>query len=127
MKVQSGFFDSGISGFMPLTMAEVAGKIGVHETTICRCVANKHMRTPRGIFEMKYFFSPGIKTSSGRDVSNKTVQDMIFSLVSREDTSKPLSDHDIAERLRARGITIARRTVAKYRIALKIPPSHLRK
>lgn len=127
VSVQGDFLDSGVSGLRPLTMAEVAGRTGVHETTVSRCIANKHMKTPRGVFEMKYFFTPGIKTSDGRELSNKTVKDTISSILSGEDPSEPLSDHDITERLRGQGILIARRTVAKYRIALKIPPSHLRK
>lgn len=127
ISVQRDFFDSGVSGLKPLTMAEVARKTGVHETTVCRCIANKHMMTPRGMFEMKYFFAPGLKTTTGQDLSNKAVQDMILSMVSVEDPSKPLSDQEMSDRLREKGISIARRTVAKYRVALNIPPSHLRK
>ena len=127
VKVQSGFFDSGVSHLRPLTMAEVARQVGLHETTVCRCVANKFMKTPAGVFEMKYFFTPGLKTSNGESVSNKAAQDLIAGLVADEDPSRPLSDQEIFERLRAQGLQIARRTVAKYRLVLKIPPSHLRK
>ncbi|MBU4248410.1 MAG: RNA polymerase factor sigma-54 [Verrucomicrobia bacterium] len=124
---QLEFLDRGIAHLKPLTMAEVARTVGLHETTICRCIANKHMQTPRGLFEMKYFFTPGLKTTDGKTVSNKTVQDMITALIADEDHDHPFSDQDILEKLQAKGIHIARRTIAKYRIALKILPSHLRK
>ncbi len=127
VKVQSDFFDSGITYLKPLTMSEVAKTVGIHETTVCRCIANKYMKTPRGMFEMKYFFTRGLKTDNGKPVSNKTVQDMIASLVANEDLTKPLSRDHILKQLKAQGIHVARRTVTKYRIALKIPPSHLRK
>ncbi len=127
VRTQTEFFNVGISALKPLTMSQVAREVSVHETTVCRCIANKHMKTPRGVFELKYFFTPGIKTSNGEDLSNKTVQEMILSLISDEDPATPLSDQDISEQLRAQGIQIARRTVAKYRVILKIPPSHLRK
>ena len=108
-------------------MAEVAETVGVHETTVSRAVANKYMQTPSGMFEMKYFFTPGIKTADGSEMSNETVKDMIATLVDEEDAVKPLSDQEIMERLKERGINIARRTIAKYRLVLRIPPSHLRK
>lgn len=127
VEVQTAFLDSGIAHLRPLTMAEVAKSVGIHETTVCRCIANKYMKTPSGTFEMKYFFTPGIKTANGHDVSNKTVKDMIASLVAEETPTAPLSDHDIVDRLKRQGILVARRTVAKYRLALRIPPSHLRK
>ncbi len=127
VRTQTEFLDVGISALKPLTMSQVAAEVGVHETTVCRCIANKHMKTPRGVFELKYFFTPGIKTSNGEDLSNKSVQEMIFALISREDPVSPLSDQKIAETLQSRGIHIARRTVAKYRVILKIPPSHQRK
>ncbi|MDO9541953.1 MAG: RNA polymerase factor sigma-54 [Kiritimatiellia bacterium] len=127
VKVQAEFFDSGVAHLKPLTMADVARQVGLHETTICRCVANKFMKTPGGVFEMKYFFTPGLKTNDGRLVSNKAVQDLVAGLVAEEDVAHPLSDQEIFERLNAQGLQVARRTVAKYRLALKIPPSHLRK
>ncbi len=124
---QTEFMDQGIAALKPLTMAEVAQAVGLHETTISRCIANKHIQTPRGLFELKYFFTPGLKTIDGQAISNKTVQDTIVNLISSEDLLHPLSDQVIQEKLKAQGINIARRTVAKYRIALKILPSHLRK
>jgi len=110
-----------------MTMAEVAERVGVHETTVSRTVANKYMKTPIGVFELKYFFTPGLKTAGGDSVSNKTVQEKINAMIREESPAQPLSDQAIQDRLRAEGIKIARRTVAKYRTILKIPPSHLRK
>ncbi|NLB59813.1 MAG: hypothetical protein GX806_01850 [Lentisphaerae bacterium] len=127
VETQTDFLDRGLAHLKPLTMAAVARKVGLHETTISRCIANKYMQTPRGLFEMKYFFTPGLQTTDGQTVSNKTVQDMIATLVADEDPQRPLSDQDITAQLQAQGIQIARRTVAKYRIALKLLPSHLRK
>ena len=127
VRVQQDFLGNGISHLRPLTMSEVADAVNLHETTISRAVAGKHMQTPQGIFEMKYFFTPGLKTGDGNVISNKTVKDAIATLVSYENADNPLSDQDILEILTERGIQIARRTVAKYRIALKIPPSHMRK
>ncbi len=124
---QVAFLDQGVSHLRPLTMAEIATAVGVHETTVSRAVNGKYMRTPRGIFEMKYFFTPGIKTADGSQVSNKTVKDMIATMVAEEDSAKPLSDQTILKMLEEQGIKIARRTIAKYRLVLKIPPSHMRK
>ena len=124
---QTDFLDYGVSRLRPLTMAEVAGAVGVHETTVSRAVNGKYMQTPSGIFEMKYFFTPGIKTTDGKEVSNKSVKDMIATLVANEDSSSPLSDQELMERLTLQGIPIARRTIAKYRLMLRIPPSHMRK
>lgn len=127
ISVQREFLDQGISHLRPLTMSEVADAVGLHETTISRAVAGKHMQTPQGTFEMKYFFAPGLKTGDGSVVSNKTVKDAIATLVADESPAAPLSDQEILEILNERGIQIARRTVAKYRIALKIAPSHMRR
>jgi RNA polymerase sigma-54 factor len=127
VRVQRDFLDHGITHLRPLVMADVARKVKLHETTISRCVANKYMQTPQGVFEMKYFFTPGLKTAGGETVSNKTVQDMIKNIVIREDPAQPLSDQEIQARLQEEGIQVTRRTIAKYRLALKIPPSHLRK
>ena len=124
---QQEFLEQGISALRPMTMAEVAERVGVHETTVSRTVANKYMRTPVGVFELKYFFTPGLKTADGTTISNKTVQDRIDAMIQQEPPAKPLSDQAIQECLQAEGIEIARRTVAKYRILLKIPPSHLRR
>jgi len=127
VKTQKDFLDHGVSHLKPLTMAEVARVVGVHETTVSRAVSGKYMKTPKGVFELKYFFTTGIRTSNGNQVSNKTVKDMIANMVAAEDASNPLSDQEIMEKLRAEGIKIARRTIAKYRLILRIPPSHMRK
>jgi RNA polymerase sigma-54 factor len=124
---QMEFLDSGITRLKPLTMAEVAQAVGVHETTVSRAVSGKYMKTPAGLFDMKYFFTPGIKTRDGAEVSNKTVKDMIAQMVAGEDLEHPLSDQEIGERLTAQGLHIARRTIAKYRLLLRIPPSHMRR
>jgi RNA polymerase sigma-54 factor len=124
---QSDFLLKGIEGLRPMTMAEVALKVGVHETTVSRTVANKYMKTDVGVFEMKYFFTPGLKTRDGSTVSNKSVQDIIQKLVGQEDPANPLSDQAIEAALREQGINVARRTISKYRGILKIPPSHRRR
>jgi RNA polymerase sigma-54 factor len=110
-----------------MTMAEVANEVGVHETTVSRAVSGKYMATPQGIFEMKYFFTPGYQTATGESLSNTSVKEAILDLVKREDGNEPLSDNEIVEILSERGISIARRTVAKYRTELNILPSHMRR
>ncbi len=127
VNTQQEFLEYGVSHLRPLTMAEIAAKVGVHETTVSRAVSGKYMKAPNGIFELKYFFTPGIRTTDGNEVSNKTVKDIINTLVAGEPGDSPLSDQEIMARLQERGIPIARRTVAKYRLMLRIPPSHLRK
>jgi len=123
---QRDFLDNGVSHLKPLTMAQVAEVVGVHETTVSRAVANKYMQTPQGLFEMKYFFTPGFETTGGA-LSNTSVKEQIAQLISRENTSQPLSDQEIVAVLKEQGIPIARRTVAKYRNELNILPSNLRK
>ncbi len=127
VNIQRDFFDHGISRLRPLTMAKIAGTLGIHETTVSRAIAGKYMLTPRGMFELKYFFTPGYKTTDGQSISNKTIKDAIVGLISREELAEPLSDQAVVEKLKERGITVARRTIAKYREELNILPSHLRK
>ena len=124
---QRGFLDEGITHLRPLTMNEIALRVGIHETTVSRAIANKYIQTPRGTFEMKYFFTPGYKTADGQEISNKVIKDAIVKLVSDEDDANPLSDQAMVEKLAAQGIKVARRTIAKYREELKILPSHLRR
>ena len=124
---QHDFLEHGRSHLKPMTMAEVADVVGVHETTVSRAVSGKYMATPQGIFEMKYFFTPGYQTASGESLSNTSVKEAILDLVKREDGNQPLSDNEIVEILSERGIPIARRTVAKYRSELNILPSHMRR
>lgn len=127
VKQQTDFLEHGVSHLRPLTMATVADAVGVHETTVSRAVNQKYMRTPLGTYEMKYFFNPGLRTSNGDSISNKTVKDIMSSIVADEDSAAPLSDTAIMDILKQKGITVARRTVAKYRDMSGIPPSHLRK
>lgn len=124
---QREFFDSGPAHLRPMTMSKVAQAVGVHETTVSRAVSGKYMSTPRGIFELKYFFTSGYTTAEGESVSNESVRQAIAEIVKSEDQKKPLSDQDIVAMLAERGLPIARRTVAKYREQLGILPSHLRK
>lgn len=127
VRVQRDFLDKGVKHLRPLTMAEIAGVLGIHETTVSRAIANKYMQTPQGTFEMKYFFTPGYTTADGQVVSNKSIKDAIADLVADEPPENPLSDQAMVEKLKEQGITVARRTIAKYRDELKILPSHLRK
>ncbi len=127
IKFQRAFFDHGISHLKPLVLKDVAEDIGMHESTISRATANKYAHTPQGIFELKFFFTSGVKASTGEDVSAETVKEKIRGLVAAEEPKNPLSDQAIAEMLRAKQINIARRTVAKYRQALGILPSANRK
>jgi RNA polymerase sigma-54 factor len=127
VKFQRAFFDHGISQLRPLVLKDVADDIGMHESTISRATANKYAHTPQGIFELKFFFTSGVKAADGEDVSAETVKERIRAMVGGEDVHNPLSDQAIAELLRAEKINIARRTVAKYRQALGILPSASRK
>ncbi|MDB6019950.1 MAG: polymerase, sigma 54 subunit, RpoN [Pedosphaera sp.] len=127
VKRQREFMEKGVAFLKPLTMVQVAEVVGVHETTVSRAVSGKYMQTPQGIFEMKYFFTAGIQTSSGEGMSNTSVKDMISEMFRKEDAAKPLSDQEIVKMLQEKGIVIARRTVAKYRSELNILPSNLRK
>ncbi len=124
---QRDFLDHGASHLKPMTMAEVADAVGVHETTVSRAVSGKYMATPQGVFDMKYFFTSGYQTATGESLSNTSVKEAILDLVKHENGSAPLSDHGIVEILGERGIPIARRTVAKYRGELNILPSHMRR
>ncbi len=127
VSAQQDFLEHGLSKLKPMTMASIAETVGVHETTVSRAVSGKYMKTPSGVYELKYFFTPGLKREDGSEVSNKTVKDIIAQLVGNEDPTKPLSDQEIMETLKEQGIKVARRTIAKYRLMLRIPPSHMRK
>ncbi len=127
VKRQRDFMDKGVAHLKPLTMVQVAEVVGVHETTVSRAVSGKYMQTPQGIFEMKYFFTAGLQTDTGTNVSNTSVKDMIDEIFKAENASKPLSDQEVVKMLKEKGIVIARRTVAKYRTELNILPSNLRK
>ncbi len=124
---QREFFDHGTAHLKPMTMVQIADAVGVHETTVSRAISGKYMATPQGVFEMKYFFTPGYQTATGESMSNTSVKEAILDLVKDEDPSSPLSDKEIVEILSERGIPIARRTVAKYRTELNILPSNMRR
>jgi RNA polymerase sigma-54 factor len=127
VKRQREFMEKGVAHLRPMTMAQVADVVGVHETTVSRAVSGKYIETPQGIFEMKFFFTAGLQTASGAGVSNTSVKDMVAELFKAENSSKPLSDQEVVKMLGEKGINIARRTVAKYRDELNILPSNLRK
>lgn len=124
VREQSGFLEFGDKALRPLTLREVAAQIGMHESTVSRAVARKHVHTPRGTIPLRAFFASGIDTGGGGEASSVAIQDMIRRLVEAENPRKPLSDARLAERLKENGVPVARRTVAKYREALNIPSSH---
>jgi RNA polymerase sigma-54 factor len=120
---QSAFLDYGPEAMHPLVLREVAEEVGMHESTISRVTTRKYLHTPRGTFELKYFFSSGVSTEDGGSASATAIQAMLRKLIDAEDVRKPLSDLAIAEELQRKGIQVARRTVAKYREGLRIPTS----
>ncbi len=124
---QTEFFEEGVSKLKPLTMTQIADIIGVHETTVSRAVANKYMKTPHGVFDMKFFFTSGYQSNEGVAVANTSVKEMIADIVAGEDPASPLSDQEIVAVLADKGLKIARRTVAKYREELGLLPSNLRR
>lgn len=124
---QEEFLDKGTAFLRPLTMVQIAEAVGVHETTVSRAISGKYMSTPQGVFEMRYFFTPGYQTASGESMSNTSVKEAILDLIKAESALNPLSDKEIVSILSERGIPIARRTVAKYRNELNILPSNMRK
>ena len=124
---QQQFFEHGEVAMRPLVLREIAEQIGLHESTVSRVTSQKYMATPRGIFELKYFFGSHVATDSGGACSATAIRALIKQLIGAEDGRKPLSDSQISEILGRQGIVVARRTVAKYREALNIPPVNLRK
>jgi len=127
VRIQREFFDHGVSKLKPLNMKTIAELLEVHETTISRATAGKFMQTPQGLLSMKYFFKPGVMTASGESISNESVKAALGDIIHSEDKEKPCSDAKLVKLLEEQGVTIARRTVAKYRDQLRILPSHLRK
>lgn len=124
---QIAFMDRGPDALKPMTMSTVAEAVGVHETTVSRAVSGKYMSTPQGVQEMKYFFTAGYVTEGGEQISNESVRKAIADLIAGEAPQKPLSDSRLVDVLKKQGLTVARRTIAKYRDQLGILPSHLRK
>lgn len=126
LKFQKDFFDKGEKALKPLTLKDIANDIGVHESTVSRATNGKYMQTPRGIFELKYFFSSSISNRNG-SISSTSVKSMIKDLIDNENPKKPLSDQQISDILKKKNIKISRRTVAKYRDELGIPSSSMRR
>ncbi|MFB0935913.1 MAG: RNA polymerase factor sigma-54 [Propionivibrio sp.] len=124
---QRQFFDHGEVAMRPLVLREIADILGLHESTVSRVTTQKYMATPRGIFELKYFFGSHVATEAGGACSATAIRALIKQLVGAEDARKPLSDSQISELLGQQGIVVARRTIAKYRESLNIPPVKLRK
>ena len=124
---QKGFLEHGDEAMKPLILHDIAKDVEMHESTISRVTTQKYMHTPRGIFELKYFFSSHVSTASGGECSSTAIRAIIKKFVAAENTRKPLSDNKIAMLLDTQGIKVARRTVAKYRESMQIPPSNERK
>ena len=127
MEYQRDFLDKGIEFLKPLTLKDIAQVVGMHESTVARVTSSKYVETPRGVFELKFFFSSHLETDGGESTSSRSVKNIIEEIISKEDEKKPFSDLKITNMLNERGIQIARRTVAKYREQLKILPAKLRK
>lgn len=123
LKQQAAFLEFGDSALRPLTLREVAAEVGLHESTVSRAVARKYARTPRGTMPLRSFFASGIGSDNGGETSSTAIQSMIRQLIEGENPRKPMSDARLAESLKATGIPVARRTVAKYREAMSIPSS----
>lgn len=124
---QSEFLEYGDEAMKPLVLHDIASELEMHESTISRVTTQKYLHTPRGIFELKYFFSSHVSTNNGGECSSTAIRALIKKLIASESSAKPLSDSKIADILSNRGINVARRTVAKYREAMVIPPSNERK
>ncbi len=126
-KKQSEFLKQGQIGISPMTLKEIGDKLGVHESTVSRATNNKYVQTPRGVYELKYFFSSELNTDTGNVVSSKAIISMIDDIIKKENKISPLSDSDISNYFKEKGITVARRTIAKYRELLNLPNSSHRK
>lgn len=127
VKMQREFFDQGIKHLKPLTLKQVAEKVGVHESTVSRATSNKYLQTPHGIFEFKFFFTSGLTTDQGDSASSESIKRSLQEIIKGEESTKPYSDQKLADIMKSRGINIARRTVTKYREELGIPNTGLRR
>lgn len=126
MEKQIDFFEKGTTFLKPMTLKEIADQVGLHESTISRATSNKYAQTPRGMFELKYFFSSALNTAYGDAASSESVKAKIKQLIDTEDRKKPYSDQTLTDLLMKEGISISRRTVAKYREELGIGSSEKR-
>jgi RNA polymerase sigma-54 factor len=124
---QRDFFEKGVQYLKPLTLREVAEVINMHESTVSRVTNEKFVQTPRGVLPLKFFFSSGLSTTDGEDVSARGIKDQIQKLVQAEDAKNPLTDQAIVNILKKGGVNIARRTVAKYRDQLGVLSARMRK
>ncbi|QBF82457.1 RNA polymerase factor sigma-54 [Shewanella maritima] len=127
VQFQQGFFEYGEEAMKPMVLNDIAEAVEMHESTISRVTTQKYMHTPRGLFELKYFFSSHVSTDDGGECSSTAIRAFIKKLVAAENQKKPLSDSKMAQLLAEQGINVARRTIAKYREAMLIPPSNQRK
>ena len=127
VEVQRGFLEHGEEAMKPLVLHDIAEEVGLHESTISRVTTQKYIDTPLGVFELKYFFSSHVSTNSGGEVSSTAIRALIKRLIADESVRKPLSDSKIANLLSQKNVKVARRTIAKYRESLMIPPSNERK
>lgn len=127
VRFQREFLDRGLKFLKPLVLKDIAAEIGVHESTVSRVTSNKYVQTPRGMFELKYFFSSGLSSSDGSDLATEYIRERVKDMIKSEDANKPLSDKEIADNLKRSGIVVARRTVAKYRESLGLLSSSRRK
>ena len=124
---QTDFLEHGPSAMKPLVLHDISKEVDLHESTVSRVTTQKYMLTPKGVFELKYFFSSHVTNKLGGDVSSTAIKEVIKQLVADENPQKPLSDSKLCSLLAQKNITVARRTIAKYRDILQIPPSNERK
>ena len=127
VRYQRDFFEYGPKHIKPMTLKQIAEEVGIHESTVSRSINGKYMQSPRGVFEIKYFFTSGVSADGGEGMSSNAVKSIIREMVEQEDSKKPCSDQYMADRMQADGINISRRTVAKYREEMGIPSSQKRK
>ncbi|HID28835.1 MAG TPA: RNA polymerase sigma-54 factor, partial [Desulfobacterales bacterium] len=127
IRYQRDFLENGLAYLKPMVLRDVAGDIGMHESTVSRVTTNKYVHTPQGIFELKFFFNSSINRFEGESIASASVKDKIRQIIESEDPMKPYSDKKMVEILKASNINIARRTVAKYREMLGVLPSNKRK
>ena len=126
-KRQINFLNDGDIGMKPMTLKDIAESLGIHESTVSRATSNKFVQTPRGVYELKYFFSSELFTDTGTMISSKVIMKMIEECIKEENTNKPLSDNEISKYFTAKGVSVARRTITKYRERINIPNSTQRK